>query len=137
MCLCFRPSLSQMLSSTLGQLLASLKSQGMGGSGSQGVGLLGQDVGIYGPDIELTEAGRGGSESPEVALRSPPREGPLEATPDPETPAEAGPARVRLQRNVRFPLRYRRLVGEYFRVVAESLSEEEEPPARAAEGGQT
>ena len=34
-----------------------------------------------------------------------------------------GPGRVRLQPDARFPLRYRDLVGEYFRAVAESQKE--------------
>jgi len=40
------------------------------------------------------------------------------------SPAEM-PGRVRLQPDAKFPLRYRELVGEYFRVMAESGKEGE------------
>jgi len=120
MCLCFQPSLSSMLSESLAQLLAAMQSMGSSGSGGEGVGLLGQDVGIYGPDVQLAGAGRGGPEGPSASLRSPEREGLLTGTPESEEPADTGPGRVKLQRDVRFPLRYRKLIGEYFRVIAES-----------------
>jgi hypothetical protein len=38
-------------------------------------------------------------------------------------PPPEAPGRVRLQPEARFPLRYRELVGEYFRVIAESEKE--------------
>ena len=35
-----------------------------------------------------------------------------------------GSTRVKLQRDAKFPLRYRNLVGDYFKIIAESLEEE-------------
>jgi hypothetical protein len=38
-------------------------------------------------------------------------------------PPPEGPGHVRLQTDAKFPLRYRDIVGEYFRVIAESEKE--------------
>jgi len=42
---------------------------------------------------------------------------------DPALKETAIAGRVRLQPDAKFPLRYRELVGEYFRVIAESEAE--------------
>jgi hypothetical protein len=45
--------------------------------------------------------------------------------PDSELPPGEPSGRVRLQPDAKFPLRYRELVGEYFRVMAETGKEDE------------
>jgi hypothetical protein len=45
--------------------------------------------------------------------------------PNADLPANETPGHVRLQPDAKFPLRYRELVGEYFRVMAESGKEGE------------
>jgi hypothetical protein len=126
-CLKFQPAIARALGNSLGQMLAAVSGMGAGGSGGAGYGLFGLDLALYGPDVQLSGrgtarrgsaygepravgTGRTGAETPEEAARRP------------------GPARLRLQRNVKFPLRYRDLVGEYFRVIAESADEEGDGP---------
>jgi hypothetical protein len=43
---------------------------------------------------------------------------------DPAFAPSEGPGRVRLQPDAKFPLRYRELVGEYFRAIAEIGADE-------------
>jgi hypothetical protein len=120
MCLCFRPSLSQSLGNSLQQILGAMQSKGMGGSGQGGYGLMGDDMGIYGPDMQLAQSGGSGPDEPAAGEREPRAEGGDSDVSEAETPRDGGPPRIRLQRDAKFPLRYRKLVGEYFRAVAES-----------------
>jgi hypothetical protein len=125
MCLKFQPALMKTLGNTLAQVMAAMKSQGAGGEGGGGYGLLGQDTGLYGPDVQVTGGnGSFGDASPDRADAK--AEGKAatgsDAT-DPRVPQAKGPVRVRLQRDAKFPLRYGNLVGEYFRAVAESQEE--------------
>ncbi len=120
-CLKFQPSLSKALGDSLSQIMAAMQA-GSGQSGGSGYGLFGEDVGIYGPDVQMSGApgGRHDIDRPQAggasrtARASGDADDPaLRATPD-------EPGRVRLQHQQRFPLRYRGLVGDYFRAVAES-----------------
>ena len=115
----FAPKLSKPgLGSTLQQILASLNT-GNGQGGRDGFGLFNEDVALYGPNVELAgeqaggsgeAGGAGGRQTATFAGTA--QDGGL-------SPVDArGP--VRLQTDAKFPLRYRDLVGEYFRVMAES-----------------
>jgi hypothetical protein len=123
-CLRFKPALNKSLGNSLQQILAAMRSRGMGGDGGSGYGLYGEQLGLYGPNMQLA----GG----ELGLNNPPIEFDQDPTAEGQDTVEggaeeaelapgAGPGRVRLQRDARFPLRYRTLVGEYFRAIAESL----------------
>jgi len=127
----FQPSLADAMSSSVGQILSAMgMGSGSGGGGSGGYGMFAGDVALYGPAAMLGGSGElggsGGAGRGEglggrgAGLRR-------DAT-DAADPALSGPntrAGARLETEPRFPLRYRQLVGEYFRVVAESLSEED------------
>lgn len=115
----FLPALSTSLGSTLQQILSALGAQG-GASGSSGYGLFGDDVALYGPNVEL--AGRQGSGRGTDQARTGAGQVEREASDgaDSGLPTRKTPQRVKLQRDARFPLRYRNLVGEYFRAIAET-----------------
>jgi len=120
----FQPKLTKPgLGSTLQQIMAALNS-GNGQGGRDGYGLFNEDVALYGPNVELAgeqagargdTAGNGGRSADVLAGNAP----------DAGSLPEETHGRVRLQPDAKFPLRYRELVGEYFRVMAESQNGEE------------
>jgi hypothetical protein len=121
-CLRFRPSVQEAMGGTLGQILAAMGA-GDGADGQDGYSMFSNNVGLYGPAVELAGAqaggGRdaGGSSGSRVERVAGDAEDPGLTVPD-------APGRVRLQPDAKFPLRYRDLVGEYFRAIAESETEE-------------
>jgi hypothetical protein len=78
-------------------------------------------VALYGPNVELAgeqaggrrDGNQGTGRSRQIARVGGTAE-------DPSLPKGEGPGRVRLQPDAKFPLRYRELVGEYFRAIAET-----------------
>jgi len=115
------------LGNTLGQILDALHAgngQAGGQGGRDGYGLFNEDVALYGPNIELAgeQAGSRGNAGKSEGRRVEHVAG--DAREPGLQPTEA-PGRVRLQPDAKFPLRYRDLVGEYFRVIAESEKEGE------------
>ena len=120
----FKPKLVKPgLGNTLQQILSALNA-GNGQGGRDGFALFNEDVALYGPNVDLAgeqagargdTGGNGGRPVQMVAGG-----GPDEGAPQNETPG-----RVRLQPDAKFPLQYRELVGEYFRVMAESGKEGE------------
>lgn len=117
-CLRFKPSLQQAMGNTLAQILAALGS-GSGGDGQNGYAWFNNNVGLYGPNMEL--AGRQGGSRREAGRSGAAGQARLSGGSDEPGVAPAGSAvRVRLQPDARFPLRYRDLVGDYFRAIAES-----------------
>lgn len=122
-CLKFNPSISQSLGDSLAQILAAMGA-GNNGEGRHGYSMFARDVGMYGEAAGLAgEQGEGrGEESSRPATR------PERLTAEPgEIGADGNreASRVRLQPDAPFPLRYRDLVGEYFRAIAESQPEGE------------
>lgn len=117
----FRPRQSQM-SQTLSQVLSAM-GVGSTGEGNDGFSMFNNDVGLYGPNQEL--AGEQGSPRGQ-GLGSPGKGGaPVgSGAAEPGLAAPAAASRVRLQPNARFPLRYRDLVGDYFRSISESAADE-------------
>jgi hypothetical protein len=123
----FRPKLKkQGLGSTVGQILAAMNaSRGQGGP--DGFGLFNDEVGLYGPNLELAGE-QGGGRQDDDGGRGPGQQvarvpGELR---DPSVSQPDAPGRVRLQPDAKFPLRYRDLVGEYFRAIAESDQQREQ-----------
>jgi hypothetical protein len=117
-CLKFQPSLAEAMGNTLEQIVASMNS-GSGGSGMDGYSMVANQMALYGPNMELM--GEQGGREP--ATTSAVAGGPGSAAdgePEQELPTPGSPGRVKLQHDARFPLRYRDLVGEYFRAIAES-----------------
>jgi len=120
----FKPKLVKPgMGNTLQQILASLN-VGNGQGGRDGYALFNEDTALYGPNMEL--AGEQAGDRGDVSGNS----GRAQATvagdvPETELPPNELPGHVRLQPDARFPLRYRELVGEYFRVMAESGKDEE------------
>jgi hypothetical protein len=115
----FAPKLTKPgLGDTLQQIMAALNS-GNGQGGRDGYALFNEDVALYGPNAELAgeqagdrgDAGGNGGRPTEVVAGNAPDAGPS---------ANEASGRVRLQPDAKFPLRYRDLIGEYFRVMAES-----------------
>jgi len=117
-CLVFQPTLQSSLGNTLAQVLAAMR--GSGGSGGAGYGLYGDDVGLYGPEVQLTGSQGGRTDRPASEAKAEGAEAAGADATDARVPQAKGPIRIRLQRDAKFPLRYRDLVGEYFRAVAES-----------------
>jgi len=123
MCLKFHPVLGAAMANALGQILAAMgMGPGQGGSGTDGVGLFGGDAALYGPHAELARSQGGGGGPATREGRGPEARATGDGA-DPHLAAPGAPPRVRLQRDAKFPLRYRDLVGDYFRAVAESQSE--------------
>ncbi len=122
-CFHFKPSIAQSMGNTLEQILAAMGANtGNGQGGRDGYAMFNDDVALYGPNVELAgeqAGGRNDMGGPASARRA---ERVTGNSPDPGLPQPAGPGRVRLQPDAKFPLRYRELVGEYFRVIAESES---------------
>jgi hypothetical protein len=124
MCLHFKPSVQQALGNTLEQILAAMGANAGGnGEGSQGgYALFNDELALYGPNVELAGEQTGGrGDTGQAATRRAER-----VTGDAQDPAlkqAAIPGRVRLQPDAKFPLRYRDLVGEYFKAIAESETE--------------
>lgn len=124
MCLRFKPSVQQALGNTLEQILAAMgaNSGGNGQDSQGGYALFNDDIALYGPNVELAGEPTGGrGETGQAATRRAERVS-GEAR-DPGLKQVAVTGRVRLQPDAKFPLRYRELVGEYFRVIAESETE--------------
>ena len=129
----FQPSLAESMSSSVAQILSAM---GMGsgpgsGGGSGGYGAFAEDVALYGPHAamaggagELAGGGAGGGPEGAEGRAGGFRRDATDAR-DPALGDPAPPARVRLERDARFPLRYRELVGEYFRVMAETFADGE------------
>jgi hypothetical protein len=119
----FQPKLSKPgMGNTLQQILAAMnQGQGPGQGGQDGYGLFNEDVALYGPNVELAgeqaggrrDGNQGTGRSRQIARVGGTAE-------DPSLPKGEGPGRVRLQPDAKFPLRYRELVGEYFRAIAET-----------------
>lgn len=122
-CLRFKPSVQQALGNTLEQILAAMGANaGNGQGGRDGYALFNDDIALYGPNVELAGKQAGGrGETGQAAARRAERV--TGETRDPALKQAAAPGRVRLQPDAKFPLRYRDLVGEYFRVIAESETE--------------
>jgi len=118
-CLHFQPSVQKSMGNTLEQILAAMGSQN-GGDGENGFTWFNHDIGVYGPDMELAGPQGGGGREIERSGGA----GVVRVTggtaESPPVPTTNSPARVKLQPDAKFPLRYRDLVGEYFRAIAES-----------------
>ena len=124
-CLRFRPSLSQGLGNTLQQILAAMGSNpGQNGGGRDGYSMFANDLSLYGSNAALAgeqAGGRGDRGRANTPLSE--RVGGDARDPGLRPPGTAGS--VRLQPDAKFPLRYRDLVGEYFRAIAESQDQPE------------
>jgi hypothetical protein len=118
----FEPKLCKPgLGHSLDQILSAL-GVGNGQNGRDGYGLFNESLALYGPDAQLAgeQAGGEGATGSRNSRSSTPMAGDAR---DPGLPPPEAPGRVRLQPEAKFPLRYRDLVGEYFRVIAESEQE--------------
>lgn len=119
-CLLFQPTLQGGLGESLQQILDRLQGRGRGRGGS-GMGLYGSGTGVYGPDMPGVRRATSRARGRGRQRRAP---GGTETThtdpsADSALPVLDRSGRVPLQRNARFPLRYREHVGEYFRRMAE------------------
>jgi hypothetical protein len=118
----FKPKLSKPgLGNSLEQILSAL-GVGNGENGRNGYGLFNESLALYGPDAQLAgeQAGGQGETGSSQSRSGAPMAGDAR---DAGLPPPEAPGRVRLQPDAKFPLRYRDLVGEYFRVIAESEKE--------------
>ena len=122
----FKPKISK-AGSSLGQILSAMgANSGDGQGGQDGYGLFNDDVGLYGPNMELAGEQSGGKREDRggngrgQSIASAPGDANDAALAPPGTPG-----RVRLQPDAKFPLKYRDIVGEYFKSIAETATEEE------------
>jgi hypothetical protein len=116
----FAPAVMRAMGGTLAQIMQAMNGRGQGGGGGSGSGLFGEDVGLYGPDMQLAgqqQTGPGDEQTGATAAATPAASGDGD---DPALTRTDATTTVRLQRDARFPLRYRDLVGDYFRAVAET-----------------
>lgn len=119
----FQPKLLKPgLGNTLSQILAAL-GVGQGQEGRDGYSLFNEAVGLYGPNVELAGEQAGGRGKTAGAGQTGRAEQLAGDATDAAGPPPPGPGHVRLQTDAKFPLRYRDIVGEYFRVIAESEKE--------------
>jgi hypothetical protein len=119
-CLRFQPKIQQAFGNTFEQILAAMGlGQGQGQGGQDGYGLFNEDVALYGPNAQVAGEQAGGrGTSGEAPARDGQR---LASDPtDRALPKPGEPGRVRLQPNAKFPLKYREVVGEYFKAIAET-----------------
>jgi hypothetical protein len=121
----FKPKLSK-AGQSLGQILSAMgANSGQGDGGQDGYGLFSDDVGLYGPNMELAGEQSGGRREDAGGsgrgqrIASTPGDANDSALAPPGTPG-----RVRLQPDAKFPLKYRDLVGQYFKSIAETAPEE-------------
>jgi len=122
-CLRFQPKLTHSLGNSLQQIIDAINGRGSA-DGRYGYGMFGESVSLYGPDAELAQdASQGEGEGGSGVAAKGTRRLASDAR-DAELPAQEIEGRVKLQRDAKFPLRYRELVGEYFRVIAESEEED-------------
>jgi hypothetical protein len=124
-CMKFQPKMSK-CSSSLGQILSAMGANGGGSEGGEGYGLYGEDVGLYGPNMELAgeqAGGRRDREGSQGSGRSQTVASTAGDSADPALPPPGTPGRVRLQPDAKFPLKYRDIVGEYFRSIAETATD--------------
>ncbi len=120
----FKPKLTKPgVGNSLEQILAAMNA-GSGQGGRDGYGLFNEDVALYGPNVELAGAPAGGRRE-EGAAAGQGRQVARVAgdVRDPALAPPGAPGRVRLQPDAKFPLKYRELVGEYFRAMAETGAE--------------
>jgi hypothetical protein len=118
----FQPKLCKPgLGHSLEQILGAL-GVGNGQNGRDGYSLFNESLALYGPNAQLAgeQAGGQGETGSSRSRTSTPMGGDAR---DPGLPPPEAPGLVRLQPDAKFPLRYRDLVGEYFRVIAESEKE--------------
>jgi hypothetical protein len=117
----FKPKIQKEFGRTLEQIMAALGG-GEGSPSGDGYSMFSEDVALYGPNRE-TEGREGeGMDSGGSASREGPRMASREGGAD--TPVASPGAKVRFQPNAKFPVRYRELVGDYFRAIAESERDE-------------
>jgi len=121
----FRPKLSKPgLGESLQQILAALTS-GSGQGGRDGYGMFNEDLALYGPNAELAGEQAGGQRENEGGRGRGQQIARVGGdVRDPALGPPGAPGRVRLQPDAKFPLRYREVVGEYFRAIAETGAEE-------------
>ncbi len=118
----FQPKLSEPgLGNSVGQILAALGA-GNGQGGGDGYALFNEAVGLYGPNAELAGEQAGGRTDTSRAGGGGVQQLAGDAR-DSGSPQSDTAGHVRLQPDAKFPLRYRDLVGEYFRAIAESQKE--------------
>jgi hypothetical protein len=128
-CLSFWPKLSESLGGTLEQILQAMGvnpdgkgGKGNGQSGQDGYSLFDNDVALYGPSMDLAGQQAGGQgDTGQSISRNPERV--RGSAPEAGRPPGVTPGRVRPQPDARFPLRYRDVVGGYFKAIAESQTE--------------
>ncbi len=123
--LAFQPQLSDCLGNTLQQILQALGSgEGQGQGGQDGYSMFSGDVGLYGPGAEMARNPEAGGEGDGDEGRAQSRHERLrpDAPDGPDAERPGTPPRIRLTPNDTFPLRYRDLVGDYFRAIAEMLA---------------
>jgi hypothetical protein len=122
-CLKFQPSVSQSMGNTLQQILQAM-GVGSGGDGRNGYSMSHRQVGIYGSAGYRPGGQQGGLGNGPGLTASDPRQEQIHGiSDDPTLPKveEKGP--MRLNPDAPFPLRYRDVVGEYFRVISEAEKE--------------
>jgi hypothetical protein len=122
----FKPKLCKPgLGETLQQIMDAMSSGRGQKGGRDGYAMFNEAMALYGPNVQLAGEQAGGSG--ESGEDSPRRQATFAAgAPDENAGPDASPGKVRLQTDAKFPLRYRDLVGEYFRVMAESGKENEQ-----------
>lgn len=123
-CLRFKPKLQSSLGDSLQQILDAMGAgQGQGQGGQSGYSMFNDDVALYGPNVELAGQQQGGGRNERSGASGRTGERIAGEIPDASVTAQTAPGRVRLQPDAKFPLRYREIVGEYFKAIAEDADE--------------
>lgn len=119
-CLKFQPSIAKSMGGTLQQILQAM-GVGSGGDGRNGYSMHNRNVGLYGSAGLMAPGQQGGmGHGPGISASDPRNEQIHGTAEDPALPRIESKGPLRLNPDAPFPLRYRDVVGEYFRVISES-----------------
>ncbi len=115
----FQPSVSSKLGNTMQQIL-SVMSGYYGQGASNGYSMISENAALYGPDAAFARSGNSGPGKDTSANKSSNSYSVMDTSADdPELETPDSPGRVKLMKDMKFPIRYRKLIGDYFRKVSE------------------
>ncbi|MCP4105902.1 MAG: hypothetical protein GY749_10260 [Desulfobacteraceae bacterium] len=119
----FQPSVNNKLGNTMQQILGTISGY-YGQEQNSGYSMISENSALYGPDVEFNRNGNSGQGKGGVDKKTSDSYSVVDSdADDPELETPDSPGRVKLIKDMKFPIRYRKLIGDYFRKVSEVGSE--------------